>query len=112
MYVFFFVDHRWVGCRLVSRKDSQRQWIRTVGGHHDRDWWSYSGRIPDALGRLFRLSGNDLHNHGRNNWRRTSDAARRVRERQKALRAVTLNVAQPWKTQMPDPNRARTILIR
>jgi len=112
MYLLSVVDHRWVGCRLVSRKDSQGQWIWSLDGHCDRHWRSSGRRIPHALRRLFRLSGNDLHNASRNNWRRTSDAARRFRERQKALRAATLNVTQVWKTQMPDTNGARTILIR
>src|SRR5467141_2467928 len=92
MYVLSVVDHRWVGCRLVSRKDSQGYWIRSVDGHRDRHCWSRDGRIPHALRRLFRLSGNDLHNPSRNNWCRTSDAARRFHERQKALRAATLDV--------------------
>ena len=40
--------------------------------------------------RLFRLSGNDLHNPSRNNWCRNSDGACGFGERQKALRAATL----------------------
>jgi uncharacterized membrane protein YeaQ/YmgE (transglycosylase-associated protein family) len=47
------------------------------------------GRIPHALSRLFRLSGNDLHNANHNNWCRNSDAACGF-GRQEALRAATL----------------------
>src|SRR5437763_17173308 len=86
--------------------------IWSVDGHRDRHWRSCGGRIPHALRRLFWLSRNDLHNASRNNWSRTSDTARRFRERQTDLRAATLNVTSLWNTQMPDTNRAGTILIR
>src|SRR6516165_71539 len=112
MYVLSVVAHRWVGCRVVSRKDSQGQWIWSVDGHCGRHWRSCGRRIPHALRRLFRLSGNDLHNASRNNWRRTSDAGPRFHERQKALRTATLNVTQVWKTQMPDTIKPGTILIK
>src|SRR5260370_41368584 len=92
MYVLSVVDHRWVGCRLVSRKDSERQQIRSVHGRCHGHLRSGGGRDAHAICRLWRLRGNHHYDSRCHAWWSPSDAACRFGERQKDVRSAVLRV--------------------
>src|SRR5260370_21816753 len=112
MYVLSGVDHRWVGCRLVSRKAPERQRIRSVHGHCHGHLRSGGGRDAHAICRLWGIRGNHYYDSRCHDLCSPSDAACGYRERQKDVCPAALSVKWVWRIQVSSMNRTKTVFIR